>query len=213
MTKIAFGGLVFMKERLGKKSCYLTWPRLFYLANLEHQPTQSTQAYHMKQKPTLLLTALATFNLSLLAAPDLTKLPPAAKKEGVTYDKDIKVIFESSCFRCHGDQRPKAGLRLNSLESVLQGSREGKVIVPGKGAESKLVLAVARVEERSAMPPGPRQGRGPGGSGGGTGAPAPQKDAGNGQNPNPPRQSGPPAKPLTTEQVALIRAWVDQGAK
>ena len=164
----------------------------------------------MKRKTLLLLIPFTAFSLPLLAGPDLTKLPPAAKKDGVTYDKDIKAIFEASCFRCHGDQRPKAGLRLNSLEAVLQGSREGKVVVPGKGAESKLVLAVARVDEHSAMPPSPRQGRGPGGSGGGAGAP-PQKDGG--QNPNPPRQPGPPAKPLTTEQVALIRAWVDQGAK
>src|SRR3954469_3607017 len=138
----------------------------------------------MKRQTFLLLTTLATLNLSLLAGPDLTKLPPAAKQAGITYDKDIKSIFEASCFRCHGDQRPKAGLRLNSLESVLQGSREGKVIVPGKGVESKLVLAVARVEERSAMPPGPRQGRGPGGPAGSPGAP--QKEGGNAENQNPP---------------------------
>jgi mono/diheme cytochrome c family protein len=158
----------------------------------------------MKQTTALLLTTLTTINLCVIAGPDLSKLPPAAKQGGVTYAKDIRPIFETSCFRCHGDQRPKAGLKLNSLESVLQGSREGKVVVPGKGAESKLVLAVARVDEHSAMPPKPREGRGGPGS----------KDGGSAQNSNPPRQpSGPPAKPLTTDQVALIRAWVDQGAK
>jgi hypothetical protein len=28
-----------------------------------------------------------------------------------------------------------------------------------------------------------------------------------------PRNSGPPAKPLTAEQVGLVRAWIDQDAK
>jgi hypothetical protein len=27
------------------------------------------------------------------------------------------------------------------------------------------------------------------------------------------RGFGPPAKPLTAEQVGLVRAWIDQGAK
>jgi hypothetical protein len=170
----------------------------------------------MKQTTILILTALTAVSASA-AAPDMSKLPPAAKKDGVTYQKDIKPILEASCVRCHGDQRPKAGLKLTSLENVLQGSREGKVITPGKGSESKLVLAVARVDEHTAMPPSPRGGRGggPGGRppGGDSNNPG-QKDGGNAPSANPPRgPMGPPAKPLTTEEVALIRAWVDQGAK
>jgi len=170
---------------------------------------------------TALFATAVTVSFSLTAAPDLSKLPAAAKKEGVTYAKDIRPIFEASCFRCHGEQRPKAGLKLTSLEDVLKGSREGKVVTPGKGSESKLVLAVARVDEHSAMPPSPRGRRG------GPGGPPPggqsgenksggQKEGGNGSGPssNPPREPmGPPAKPLTTEQVSLVRAWVDQGAK
>jgi mono/diheme cytochrome c family protein len=167
---------------------------------------------------TVLATA-ATISFALTAAPDLSKLPPAAKKEGVTYAKDIRPIFETSCFRCHGEQRPKAGLKLTTLGDVLKGSREGKVVSPGNGSESKLVLAVARVDEHSAMPPSPRARRGgPGGppSGGQSGdnKSAAQKEGGTAPSSNPPRESmGPPAKPLTTEQVALVRAWVDQGAK
>jgi mono/diheme cytochrome c family protein len=171
----------------------------------------------MKQTTILILAALTAVWAS--AAPDMSKLPAAAKKDGVTYEKDIKPIFEASCVRCHGEQRPKAGLKLTSLENILQGSREGKVITPGKGSESKLVLAVARVDDHTAMPPSPRGGRAPGG---GQGGKAPggdsnnsnQKDGSKAPSSNPPRgPMGPPAKPLTTEQVALIRAWVDQGAK
>jgi hypothetical protein len=150
-----------------------------------------------------------------LAAPDLSKLPPPAKKDGVTYAKDIRPLFEASCLRCHGNERPKAGLRLDSLEGVLKGSKEGKVIMPGKSQESLLVIAVSRLDEEKAMPPkpkGPRGGPGrPGGGGDGQ-----QPPAGGPPGAGPGGQGGgrgPAPKPLTAEQVGLIRAWVDQGAK
>jgi mono/diheme cytochrome c family protein len=122
-------------------------------------------------------------------------LPPASTKKGVTYASDIKPLFDASCIKCHGADRPKAKLRLDSLEGVLAGGEDGKVIVTGKSEDSKLVKAVARIDPRSAMPPAPRPAR--------RGGP-------NGQTPPP--QPDPP-KPLTAEQVGLIRAWIDQGAK
>jgi hypothetical protein len=170
----------------------------------------------------VLATATASTVLSASPAPDLSKLPAPAKKVGVTYASDIKPIFEASCFRCHGAERPKSGLRLDSLEGVLKGSKDGKVIIPGKSADSPLVLAVARVDEKKAMPPSPRGPRpgGPGGPGqpGGPGGPPRPNGPGDGKGPGGPPggpggRMGPMPKPLTIDQVSLIRAWVDQGAK
>jgi hypothetical protein len=97
------------------------------------------------------------------AVPDLSKLPPASDKKGLTYAKDIRPILEASCFKCHGDNRPKAGLRLNSLEAVLKGGEDGKVVIPEKSQESLLVIAASQIDDETAMPPK----RGPGGGGGG----------------------------------------------
>jgi hypothetical protein len=154
---------------------------------------------------------------------DVSKIPPAASAQGLTYEKDVRPIFEASCFRCHGAQKPKANLRLDSLESLLKGGEDGKVIVPGESKKSLLVAAVARVNDDVAMPPKfrPRPGGqgGPGGPGGGPGGPGNPPPGGGGPppggpgGPGGPRGFGPPPKPLTPEQVALIRAWVDQGAK
>jgi len=154
-----------------------------------------------------------------LSKVDVSKLPPAAEVKGVTYAKDIRPILEASCFRCHGDQRAKGGLKLNSLEGVLHGGEDGKVVTPGDSKKSLLVIAAAQIDEETAMPPkrGPG-GRGPGGpgggDGGGTGQGTPRTP---GQNPggSPPGggRFGPPPKPLTAQQVGLLRAWVDQGAK
>src|SRR2546422_11013851 len=63
---------------------------------------------------------------------DLNKLPPAASKQGVTYEKDIRPMLQASCFRCHGAERPKSGLRLDSLEGVMTGGGGGKIGISGK---------------------------------------------------------------------------------
>ncbi len=57
---------------------------------------------------------------------DLSKLPPAADTHGVTFDKDIRPLFEASCLHCHGDGKQKGGLRLDSLAAAIKGGRDGQ---------------------------------------------------------------------------------------
>ena len=208
---------------------------------------------------TLLVTALlATANAQAPggrgpkkpAEIDPSKLPPAAKQEGVTFAKDIRPLFEASCFRCHGEERQKGDLRLDSLEAVQKGGEDGKILVAGNSAKSPLVAAISGLDEEHAMPPkrrggpggpgGPGRRGGPNGPGEGAGAPpkegeAPQGAAGQkppdgGAAGGPPGGGrpergfggpggpggggrGPASKPLTPDQVGLVRAWIDQGAK
>jgi hypothetical protein len=160
---------------------------------------------------------------SLAAEIDLSKLPAPSDKKGLTYTKDVRPILEASCLRCHGGDRPKAGLHLDTLEGALHGSKDGKVIAPGQSAKSPIIIAVARLDPEKAMPPTPRPGQfgRPGGPGGGQpGGPPPGggQPPAPGQQPGGPRPGGPggfgpPPKPLTPEQVGLLRAWIDQGAK
>jgi hypothetical protein len=147
-----------------------------------------------------------------LTAPavDVSKLPPPAARKDVTYEKDIKPLFEASCIKCHGAERPKAGLRLDSLTAVLKGSKEGKVIEVGKSEKSPLVIAVSQLDPEMSMPPKKGGGRGPRGGGpGGPGAAGKTNAPAGG----PGGPAGPPPKPLTAEQVGLVRAWIDAGAK
>ena len=136
-------------------------------------------------------TLAAALAFSARAEVDLSKLPPPSPKTGATYAADIRPIFEVSCFRCHGADRQRGRLRLDSLEAALKGGEDGRVIEPGDSAKSSLVIAVARLDPDEAMPP-IRKG-GPGGP--------------------PPSGNHPPARPLTADEVGLIRAWIDQGAK
>src|SRR5436190_276429 len=79
---------------------------------------------------------------------------PAAAKTTVDFDRDVKPIFESVCFRCHGPEKPKARFRLDNREAALKGGENNQDdVVPGASAKSKLSLFVARVEEDREMPP------------------------------------------------------------
>ena len=112
---------------------------------------------------------------------DLSKVPPASAKTGVTYATDIKPILDKACITCHGAEKHKARLRLDSLEAVLKGGEDGSVVLPGNSAGSILIHNVAFAGKKDGYMPPPR----------------------NKAN----------IPPLTREQIGLIRAWIDQGAK
>ena len=140
---------------------------------------------------------------------DATKLPAAAKQEGVTFEKDIQPLLKESCVGCHGDRKQKGDLRLDSLEATLKGGEHGKVVVPNDAAKSSILFASAQVNDKIAMPPKKGGRGGPGGAGpGGQGGPG-----GPGGEGGPQGRGGPRTKPLTADQVALLRAWIEQGAK
>ena len=112
-------------------------------------------------------------------ADEAADLPPPAGKKGVSFKTDIHPIFEGACIDCHGPEKQKGKLRLDTREFTLEGARGEAVVIAGDSAKSKLVLTVAHATEDQDlwMPKG--------------------KDA----------------KKLTDEQIGLIRAWIDQGAK
>lgn len=114
---------------------------------------------------------------ALAAQPELapSRLPPPASAQ-VDFERDIRPIFEKSCIKCHGPERPKAKFRLDNRAAALKGGDNGIDILPGQGGESPLVHYVAGLVPDMEMPP---KGK---------------------------------AEPLTKEQIALLRAWIDQGA-
>lgn len=84
---------------------------------------------------------------------DASKLPAASDKKDLTFDKDIKPIFEKSCFKCHGEQKQKGKIRVDSIEAILKGGEEGDIVKKGDSANSSLVHAIARIDDDTAMPP------------------------------------------------------------
>lgn len=93
------------------------------------------------------------------AVADGEKLPLAADRAGVTFAADIQPIFDGQCVKCHGLEKQKAKLRLDSLGAVLKGGEDGKVIEPGNSAGSDLVLRVAHVGDPDTFMPKGKDGK------------------------------------------------------
>jgi mono/diheme cytochrome c family protein len=83
--------------------------------------------------------AVAAVGAMSSAAEPLPK-DDAAKK--ADYLRDIRPIFASRCYSCHGPDAQEGGLRLSSKKTALAGGDTGKVISPGKAAESLLIRYV-----------------------------------------------------------------------
>jgi mono/diheme cytochrome c family protein len=109
-------------------------------------------------------------------------LPPASDKKGVTYATDIKPIFDHSCVKCHSGDKPKGHLKLDALEGILKGGKDGKILTAGDSANSFVVKAVAHITDDD-------------------------------DDYMPPVQNKAHIGPLKPEEIGLIRAWIDQGAK
>jgi mono/diheme cytochrome c family protein len=94
--------------------------------------------------------------------------------QSVDYMRDVKPLLQQNCYSCHGPEVQQSGLRLDLRQNALRGGDYGPVIVPGKGAESKLIRRLISGDGGIQMPP--------------TGA-------------------------LLPEEIAVLRAWIDQGAE
>lgn len=96
-------------------------------------------------------------------------------QEPVDYLKQIKPLLAQKCIQCHGPEKQRSSLRLDTATFLRAGGNSGPAIEPGKSASSRLIHAVTGVDGVQAMPP--------------------------------------KGERLSAQQVALLRAWIDQGAK
>jgi mono/diheme cytochrome c family protein len=82
---------------------------------------------------------------------------PVAAAEPADYLRDVKPILAKNCYACHGAEKQRSGLRLDTAAALLRGGNAGPAVVPGKSGESLVVKAVTGADGTTAMPPkGPR---------------------------------------------------------
>ena len=94
---------------------------------------------------------LPPFLALILAGPAVAE----PKAESVRFfESRIRPLLAEHCFSCHGPDKQKSGLRLDSAEAFKKGGTSGEpVVVPGEPAKSLLVRAVHRSSGVEAMPP------------------------------------------------------------
>lgn len=60
---------------------------------------------------------------------------------GPSFEKDVAPILVARCLNCHGDDNPRAGLRLDTFGAIVQGCG-GRLIVPGNPNTSMLMQRI-----------------------------------------------------------------------
>jgi len=102
------------------------------------------------------MAAAVVFCLGLFGLPAARAAESLATNDYSTVD----AIFTKHCLECHEAKDPEANLVLESFETLMKGSENGAVIVPGNSAESLIVKMIeGRVEKegkKKIMPPGKR---------------------------------------------------------
>src|ERR1022692_3408974 len=70
-----------------------------------------------------------------------------------SYAKDVRPFLDKYCVECHQGNKAKAGVKLDSFESIMKGSKKGrKIVVAGEADKSQLVTCVEGTGGKK-MPP------------------------------------------------------------
>jgi YHS domain-containing protein len=79
---------------------------------------------------------------------------PADPKNLPAFAAVVQPVLTADCVSCHGPEKAKAALRLDSFAALMKGSENGTVVVPGKSADSVLVKRLLlTLEDEDHMPP------------------------------------------------------------
>lgn len=68
------------------------------------------------------------------------------------FEKEVRPLLVERCLECHGEEKPKSGLKLTSRANVLKGGTRGPAVVVGESDES-LLLRALRHDDDLRMPP------------------------------------------------------------
>ncbi|HEV3138514.1 MAG TPA: PSD1 and planctomycete cytochrome C domain-containing protein, partial [Pirellulales bacterium] len=103
----------------------------------------------MMARRTFAAFALAIFGI---AAPPLGRAGEPAGEAVEHFEKQVRPLLAARCWKCHGQEKQKASLRLDSAAGLASGGDSGPAIVPGSPEQSPMILAV-RYSDEPKMPP------------------------------------------------------------
>jgi len=117
----------------------------------------------MKFKSILLMLTGLTLILAACAAPTAAPTQPQADTPApaatdtsaspsdtpgaaapVSFANDVMPILQNRCFNCHGGEQTKQGLSFASYDTLMAGSKNGPVIVPGDSGNSLLIQMIQK---------------------------------------------------------------------
>ncbi len=91
--------------------------------------------------------------LSLAATCWCATARPADPAAMEFFEKQVRPVLVEKCLACHGAEKPKGGLRLDTRDAVLKGGQSGAAIVVGKPKDALLLKAISHADKDLKMPP------------------------------------------------------------
>ncbi|MCF6310945.1 MAG: hypothetical protein L3J39_00695 [Verrucomicrobiales bacterium] len=105
----------------------------------------------MKTNTHSLLQACAIAGVASLGFGSATA---ADSKDPIIYKDLVNPILQAKCVSCHGEDKSKGKLRLDTFEAVMKGGSEGDNIIPGKPDDSLSLIRVHYpLDDDDHMPP------------------------------------------------------------
>ena len=74
------------------------------------------------------------------------------KDSGDFFETRVRPVLAKNCYACHTSSK-MGGLQLDSREHLMQGGKDGPVVVPGNADASVLIQAIRQTHDRFKMPP------------------------------------------------------------
>jgi mono/diheme cytochrome c family protein len=69
------------------------------------------------------------------------------------FEKKVRPVLADNCFACHGPDKQKSGLRLDSAANIRKGGDSGPAVAPSAPEKSLLLKAVRQTDADLKMPP------------------------------------------------------------
>tara|TARA_R110002096_G_scaffold26518_25_gene81860 strand:- start:5215 stop:6600 length:1386 start_codon:yes stop_codon:yes gene_type:complete len=74
-------------------------------------------------------------------------------QEKITYEEHVKPIFRQHCLKCHGNDKQKAGINLQSFGDAMKGGSGGEILIAGRSSQSLLYQSLIDEDDDLRMPP------------------------------------------------------------
>jgi hypothetical protein len=100
-----------------------------------------------------LSASIAALGLGWFASPASAGDPAPTQEQVRFFETAIRPLFAEHCLKCHGPEKQKAGLRLDTREHLLKGGDSGPVIMKENAKRSLLIRAVSYLDDELKMPP------------------------------------------------------------
>lgn len=91
----------------------------------------------------------SSFDMSAFKS-DTAKL---SKKQETELNVQVRAILAHNCYKCHGAEKVKGELRLDSKDMVFRGGEDGPIIIPGNARESEMFKRITLpADHKDVMP-------------------------------------------------------------